>query len=349
MSHKIKTEEWEKFGTLHVVDDVKDFPLGSVMPLGGDLPENFIVSAYRHLFDENFRPIPEVIRANIRTQYHDSCTGEGLAYQNSNFDRKLSARDCFRQAKRLDGFGVDSYGSTLNASQDAYMNGVATEETVAQPGPEMDRDEYVSLDDVTDEVVSDRQKSKSYYSVGRDQFRQAMLSTDKPVQTSYLYHTGDREMRTNGGVMDMASGSVITGHCQTMFGWIGDRNIFFQSWGPDWGANGLMYVPQEVMVRFGMGKVTIDLPKDLGRLLRQYDGKDVVIDGDFYRCEYAVLRKYPDEITWWAFGNVFGVDVYEIPRADFDAIPKGRDMSIADSPLKTRELVRQIRQHYGQL
>jgi len=124
------------------------------------------------------------------------------------------------------------------------------------------------------------------------------------------------------------------------------------SFGPNWGDNGLFYVPvKDVINRLTSGRIAVDRTNELSSLLAKYNEKNLQVTGspDIYRCELGVLRKYPDEITWWAFGNLFGIETYDISFVDFEHIPRGKNMDINNAPFRTKELVRQIRQHYGQL
>lgn len=359
MPEKIELESYEAFGAKFVVDDPRDFRISALIGAATDdeveLPESYIVPFYRDLFDEDFKPIPSKVREWIRNQYgRPSCVGEATAYQKTAQEGvRMASRDVYALSKTLDGSGDPlSFGTTLNAGQDALVLGVATEASIPQAAADVPLADYVRrLDDPAAEKERGEHKGGSYFRVERPQFRRTLFTTKTPIVSSYMYYTGDRAMASNGGVMGFASGQPVDGHAQTVIGWRKKRDIFFQSWGPDWGDNGVMHVPEEVRVRFGTGRVAVDLPKDLAKLLAKYDGRNIKKAGDpsVFRCELGVLRQYPDEPTYWAFGQTFELDLLEIPAEELDLIPRGIDMAIKDAPYKNRALVREIRQHEGKV
>lgn len=337
--------------------------LPSIEPLLGapELPEQFIVPYWRDCYDGDFQPIPLTINDRILNQDGiDSCVGHGTSVQKSAQERVLvSPRDIFRLAKRLDGYGLDSYGTTLLAAQDAQIETGIGEDTLIDRRPSMGRKAYLSLGDVTDEVTASRNKhkSKSTYYVPRTKFKETLIGYGFPLVTSSAWYPEDSAIGPDG-LMAMPHSNVHDGHCFACIGWV-NRDVkgakkscyvMVNSFSWDWGANGLFYVPIDgTENRLGNGYISIDIQQDLAALLAQYSNKNVKVIGgaEHWRIEGGQRRQYKDEIVFWSFGGLFGVDVFDIDQEDLDSIPLGPYMNIEDAPFKTRELVRQVRQNAG--
>lgn len=328
-----------------------------------ELPDQYIVPFFRDWFGDRFGLRPENVEEwFVQSQGPiPSCIAEACAKQKTAQEgRKVSRRDIYRLAKRLDGTAdPTTWGTTLNAGQDAMIDpGPADDELVEDDRSDINA--FVSLDDVNEDVRCSREanKGKSSLRVERTDFIRAMFEYGLPLTTACHWYSADNGIGKDG-MMGMPTGNPIGGHSFLCIGWVSKQEegmgpclVMVNSFGKGWGDNGLFYVPvKDVINRLTSGRIAIDQPHDLTVLLARYNGKDVQVVGspDIYRCELGVLRKYPDEITWWAFGNLFGFDTYDMPFLDFQDIPKGKYMDISDAPFRSRELVRQLRQHYGKL
>lgn len=337
-----------------------------------DLPEQYIVPLIGHWFDVRFRPIPEKVWTMpdgsplvVNQEWLDRCVGEAYALQKTSHEGvQISAKDAWAVTKEIDaerGHPKEAYGASAWAGADALIRGVASERLVPSGVGNMTRAQHLDQSWVNDAVRSERRKyagERAYY-VPRTEIRQALFKTGHPVATSCRWFTGDNDIGRGGRspFMGWPSGNDVGGHMFATAGWLvwdGVPSLLcLNSWGKHWGWHGMFLIPLEgVMNRLGNGYVHIDKQDaSLADLLARYDGKDVSLVGTphLYRCELGVLRRYPDEIVWWAHGKLFGFDTHDIAPEDFARIPKGPDMRIEDAPAKSRELVRQIRQMYGQL
>lgn len=333
------------------------------LDMGLELPEQFIVSAWRECFDENFNPIPLKIEPRILNQGAiDSCVGHGTSVQKSAQEGVvISPRDIFRLAKRQQGEVLSEFGTTLAAGQDALVETGAAERSLVPDDPAMGREAYLT-DDAGADVKTNRamHKSRKPLWFQRTQFMRAMFQFDLPIVTSSPWYPEDNNMGP-GAVMRMPLSLSWVGHCFACIGWInrtrpdgtvGRCMVMVNSFGPRWGYSGLFFVPTDgTEARLRSGAITVDDDNSLVAVLVQFNGRDVKVMGtpDHWRIENGMCRKWPDEITWWAFGNLFGHDTYEITPEQLAVVPVGRPMSIDDAPFKTRELVRQVRQYYGKL
>lgn len=333
----------------------------SIEPMlgGALLPEQYIVPKWRGAFDDEFRPIQTEIRARILNQgQQDSCVGHGTSVQKSAQENILiSPRDIFTGAKLYDG-NPQGFGTTISAAQKALVNEGAAEAELVNGNPSVplmvyrDRASYS-----TAVVVANRSlhKGRTPYYVSRDLIRQTIFETEIPVVTACMWYEQDNEIGANG-MMRMPNTGALNGHCFACIGWIKINGItvkvMVNSFGPDWGANGIFFVPEgDVSRRLTAGYITLDIEPDIAAILAKYEGHDVRVGqtADHIRIEKGKKRKYPDEITWWAHGRLFGIDVFDITAEELAVIPEGLPMSIDEAPFASRELTRQVRQFYGKL
>lgn len=341
--------------------------------VGGPLPEQFIVPAWRGCFDADFKPIPDKIKARILDQgQQPSCVGHGTTVQKSAQEftpeelqsmlKLISPRDIFRLAKKYDG-QPDTWGTSLGAAQDGLVNDGAAEDTLVNRDPNMPQDVYRKEADLTPAVIENRKKHKgrSPFQVPRTLIRQTGVQYLLPIVTSLMWYAQDNRIGADG-IMRMPTTSAVAGHCIAWIGYIfvidmtsGSPvrvrvDVFVNSFGPSWGACGLFYVPEDGTInRFNNGYVTLDMPSDVAAIVAKYEGKDVIVAGkpEIYRIEGGKKRHYPNEIVWWASGRLFGVDIVNIDGVELDVLPVGAEVTIDEAPFKTRELVRQIRAFYG--
>jgi hypothetical protein len=320
-----------------------------------DLPEQYIVPSWRSCFDGNFQWIPSMIRPRIMDQGAlDSCVGHATAVQKSAQEGVIvSPRDIFRLAKLLDGYGIESFGTTLWAAQDALMQMGVAEDALVPRDPGMGRSAYLVTADVTPDVISSRlkHKSRSAYFVPRTLIRPTLISYGYPLVVSSPWYPQDNAIGSDG-LMRPPLTSNWLGHAYACIGWIvvsGKTSlVMVNSFGPDWGADGIFFVPLDgTENRLSNAYVAVDIEPNLGQLLAQYNGRNVRCGADHWKIEAGTRRKYPNEDVWWLNGNLFGYDVYEIDATSLETIPLGPDMDIDSVPFKEKERYRQMRQHLG--
>lgn len=328
----------------------------SVEPMlgGAPLPEQFIVPAWRDCFGASFETLPAVLGPRILDQgQQDSCVGHGTSVQKSAQEGVLiSPRDIFRLAKKYDG-DPNGYGTSCGAAQDALVKDGAAEDSLVDRNPNVPRDQYRSVADVTPEVLASRAKHKgrSPYFVPRTLIRQTLIETGIPVVTSSGWYSQDNAIGMDG-MMRLPTSGYIAGHCFAAIGWVTRAGktclVMVNSFGAGWGNSGVFYVPLDgTENRLGNAYVTLDVAPDLAAIVAKYEGKDVRSGVDHWRIQGGKRRRYPNEIVWWAHGRLFGIDVFDIDAGDLAIVPQGPDVTIEESQFKTRELVRQIRQHFG--
>lgn len=347
-------DEQNGFGLVNEPPGANTASVSVFLGAGASLPEQYIVPAYRSWFDDQYN----VILANVSIKNQGSkpsCVGQSTGYQKGAAEGvPMSARDIYRRAKRLDGSGdPTSYGTSLSAGQDAVILGTAEERLVPEIAS-MGLAEYVSVDDVTNEVSINRseRRGESTYFVPRTLLQQTLLETELPVVTSTMWYEADNRI-DGSGMMGLPQGDAIAGHAIACIGWVKRQGqtclVFINSWGQWWGHHGLFFLPLAYINRLGNGYVGVDMKPKLAELLKKYNGLNVKVKDDprVYKIVGGEKRQYENEIVFWCFGNLFGHDVFDISKIDLALIPKGAPMNIEEAPYETRELVRQIRQHYN--
>ncbi len=335
----------------------------SISPLLGvpQIPEQYIVPSWRDCFTESFEPIPDKIAPRILNQGQiDSCVGHGTSVQKSAQEGvTISPRDIWRLAKRLDGYPLSNFGTTLSAAQDALTLTGAADDVLVPRDPAMGRDAYLDLADVTPVVTTSRakHKSKTAYFVPRSLIRETIQAYGFPLVTSSAWYPEDNLIGPDG-IMKLPTSVIWSGHAYACIGWINRTMglstqvclVMVNSFGSAWGHHGLFFVPLNgVENRLQNAHISIDVEPSLASILARYNGLNVRVMGspDHWKIEGGKRRKYDNEIVWWAHGHLFGIDVYEIDPEDIEVVPMGSPMSIDEAPFKTRELVRQIRGFFG--
>lgn len=332
--------------------------LSAVQPLEAatDAPDEFIVPYYRELYDASFKRVKvPVIGKPIKNQRGiPSCVGESTAYQKAATENEeMSGRDAYRLAKRKEQpIDLLSWGTSIWCAMDAQIDtGVATERIVPDSS-NSPLEAYVSVNDVTPEVVADRAKHKSLraYFVNRNEIVSTLWSTQLPVVTSSRWYSGDNYMA--GGIMRGSSGEDVGGHAFCVIGvvrrmvdGVSTRCLaVLNSWSEAWGDLGCFYIPlNSSLTRLGNGYVSVDIETSLADVLARYNGKLVKAagDADCYKIENGMKRLIPDEKVWFSMGFQFG-DEMDITASDLDLVPEGTPVNILEAPARSRELVRQI-------
>lgn len=322
-------------------------------------PRQFIVPYRRDCFDEYFETIGPVAKGKIRDQGPiDSCTAHGTSVQKSAQEGvEISPRDIWRVGKPHDWRGVASWGAPINAMQDGLVSDGAAEAALVDGNTSMGREKY------TTEVATDAQKENRAKHKGRDPYyieRNLILETlwqlQIPIVTGSMWYRQDNAMA--GAIMRAATTEEVGGHSYAAIGKVVRRVdgkdvdciVMENSFGASWGDNGFFYVPLDgTERRLFEGYITLDVDENLSDILTRYAGKKVRAPGqaEHYLIEGGKKRHYADAFAWFAFGNLFGYNVYEIAPDELEAIPSGPEITIDQASFEGRELVRQIRQTLG--
>jgi hypothetical protein len=345
-------EQIERALGCNIRPDIETPSIEPHLAAGGELPENYIVPAWRDCFDADFNPIPEKIRQRILDQgQQPSCVGHGTSVQKSAQEGVLiSPRDIFALCKKYDG-EPNGWGTTLVAAQDALVNDGAAEDALVDRNPNVPQEVYRKDTYATPAIKENRAKHKGRrpFRVPRTMLRATLRQFEIPVVTSTFWYQQDNAMPKDG-IMRLPETNGIAGHCIAGIGWLKRGDVYVNHFGSEWGFNGLFFVPQDgTQNRFNDGYVTLDMPEDVAAIVARYEGKNVRVTGkpEHYRIEGGKSRHYADAFAWFSFGNLFGIDVFEISPDEMEVLPVGPAITIDEAPFEGRELVRQVRQTLG--
>lgn len=339
--------------------------IGPLLALASDenLPEQYVVPMIRHWFDADFKPVPSKVWTLpdgsplvVNQAWLDRCVGEAFALQKTSHEgEQISALDTWFLTKKIDeaqGYPLEAYGASAWAGAEAIAAGAASEKACPSPIAGKTRAKMLDGSHITTAVLEDRKlhKGRTPYFVPRDMIRRTLIQTEHPVPTSCRWYSADNEIGRNGADprMGPASGSDAGGHMFTIAGWMRWQGqtclLVLNSWSKDWGWYGMFLIPLAgAFNRLGNGYVHVDIEPSVAELLAKYDGKDVRLGPDHYRCELGVIRKYPNELVWFTWLKKFGYDTFDITAAELAAIPRGSDMPLGPYA----EFIRQTLQHYG--
>ena len=321
-------------------------------------PDQFIVPYYRDLFDADFKRVKTAVAGKpIKNQRGiPSCVGESTAYQKAADEgEEMSGRDGYRLAKRKeDPIDLLSWGTGIWQALDAQVDtGIATSKMVPDIS---DRPlaEYVSVADVTPEVVADRAKHKTAraYFVERTEISATLWKTQRPVVTSSRWYSADNQMPN--ATMVGPSGNDVGGHAFCVIGVVRRGGLrclaVLNSWTEFWGDGGCFYIPLNGpgFLRLGNGYLSVDVAANVADILARYNGKIVKTAGDpaVWKIEAGRKRHIPDERVFWAMGLLFGEE-QDISASDLGLIERGVDVGIGETDPRMQERVRQIGQFYG--
>ena len=332
--------------------DGRDFLASTILAKDVELPEQFVVSRYRHWFDDNFNIIPEVVKREIKNQFgRGSCVSQAYTRQKEAQEKvALSARHNHAHCKAVD--NLPGEGTFLRTAQMVGVNvGVAEEKLYPEPGREMSYGEYIRLDLIPGNVEENAKKHKaqSCFSVyGWDQYSQMIFQHDIPIHTGCIWSKKDNYIDDNG-IFPVVGDTSVGGHSFVLIGWKVingvKHKIIINSWGTVWADNGIGYMSEEAFSRIFEGWVTVDIENNLAKLLQKIDGKNVKLENspNLYHISGGEKHLYEDELVWWSHNNSFEGEIITITQDEFDLIPDGKkiefDWSHNWEPVQIKELL----------
>ena len=284
-----------------------------------------------------------------------SCVGQGIAGIGQYHEKvDISGNDIWERAKELD--GNESWGtSLLQGCKAAVKFGLCEYEL----NPENNKSISVNLKQqhLTREQISliennrELHKQKSYFKVNLstpskwDNFLVAMDKFKEPILTGLEWFSSYNKM-SNDGILPVPKGKSF-GHCVEIVGLIKDNNEELRidlvtHFGNKFGAGGHFYMNKEEVDRYLYPSyIILDIEVDLAKVLQKYESKCIKLK-DSKNC-YLVKdgHKYHLLNEHWAssYGIVLYEDVIEIPKEEFDIIPKGKNLKIEEG--KDWEVIRQ--------
>jgi len=337
-------------GCIPDLPDDRDFIIESVLEADIELPDNYIVPKYREWFDDNFNVIPSKVQIKNQNGF-GSCVSQATSRQKEGQEGvELSARFLHVYCKENDGI-PSSEGTYLRTAQQGIIDVGDCEEILHLERHDISFSDYIKKDLVTAEAFQNatEHKSKSYLSVnGFDKIRQTMYQHETAVVEACTWYDNDNNMSSSNYRMQDASGKNVGGHAFCIIGWkkVGTEYylIIANSWGNGWGDSGLFYTSEHIAnTRLFNGWITIDMGKDLAKILQEYGNKVVkTIDGlEIHLISGGKKRLFSDEFIFWSNGYDFK-DVVIINDEDLDLIPNGLPMLFVYDATYTTEQLKRI-------
>lgn len=335
-------------GCIPDLPDERDFVVESILETEVILPDNYVVPYYRHWFDSNFNVIPSEVQIKFQNGF-GSCVNQATSRQKESQEgMELSARDLHIYCKAHDNLSYTE-GTFLRTAQNGLVDvGIAEEKLYPEVHkPEITFEQYIDESLVPENVRYNRElhKSESYFSVnGFDKIRDTLYQRGVPVVTSSTWYKGDNNMSPDY-IMKMPSGKNVGGHAFCVIGWKTVNGIVYlivvNSWGNGWGDNGLFYIDEPIAsTRLNSGWVTVDIEKDLAKILQKYSNKIVkeINKSNIYLINSGKKQLFPDEFIFWSNGYDFN-NVVIIDKEDLDLIPIGEPIAFNyDATYTTKQL-----------
>ena len=170
--------------------------------------------------------------------------------------------------------------------------------------------DYANIDVQRYATLAAIHKSSSYWQANSRNDALHLLDDNHTITTGINWYTGFNQ---GGGfgppwLISKAIGYKVGGHAIKIVGY--DLNyqgqkvyIIQNSYGKDWGDNGLFYITMDYLDYNNYGYyVNLDLPSQIGLFLNQFDGKNVKgSKSTVYFIQAGKKKAYPDEIVYLSF------------------------------------------------
>jgi len=218
----------------------------------------------------------------------------------------LSVRSVVAWAKQRGYIKGDGFSSLKNSQLALQKFGAARADLVDDSFRSW---QYYSSPRVLTEAVkrsAEEHKTKSFWKVDTLSEVYELLDNNRTVQIAEYWYTGYNQ---NSGfrfpwIQSYRKGYRVGAHAEQVVGYDRDYHghdviIKQNSFGENWADNGLFYIKIEDFIkelRIFRGMTNLDVPKDVGKFIRDYTGEDVKVEGTapVYRIECGKKRHYVD-------------------------------------------------------
>lgn len=310
--------------------DERDFPISAIL-IEEILPENFVIPAFRHWFTEDYEPIREIIEAEGKNQGQlPTCVSQACSFQKGAQEGKeLSARFHHTYCKALDGYS--GQGTYIRGGQKILVDYGDCEEKIYPERNDISYSNYIDINLLSAQMKENANKyrSKSYFNVRPEEMVQTLYQTKSVIVTGSDWYEGDNKCR---GVWEEAEGRKVGGHAFSLIGYKTFDGvkalIAVNSWGTNWGDNGIFYIFPPLFSRLYLGWVTVDITRTLAEVLIKYSNRVVKAEkkADVYLIQGGYKRVFLDEFSLWSNGYKFAGDITLIDPDDLLLIPESVDM-----------------------
>ena len=286
---------------------------------GKDLHKDFNLGAFWGFSYEpkNKRVLIETL--SIKNQERDNTCGQEsitpVKEIDENTELSEESQTCFM--KKDGSVSQNGYSSLKGNLNSQIKNGIC-EKSLLNLGHKVGWNKYSSSNNLTKEVIENAKlhKIQSYYSVNSRALKLKALDKGKPIYTGMNWYSG---FNAGGGYK---SKQVISGH---LGGYVGGHAVFIRgydmdfkghkvyilqnSYGKTYGDSGKFYVSMDYFDKHGhAGYVEVDMPIDLAKFLKEYEGEYVKVHGNatIYKIVNGKKKPFPDAETYKFCSGLWG-------------------------------------------
>lgn len=306
--------------------DPRNFPYESIA-VGGALPQSF-----------------SIVSVVTNQRQIDSCVGHGVAGSKSDQEKvQISPRDIWGRCKEAQNY--QGYGASINTALKFLNDFGSCEYGMVDEDCTVTRDVYMRVTR-TDAIVANEllHKSQSFWFIRPEAYeviKEALMNENIALVTSLPWF--NEYNRPVNGYLPIGK-TPATGHCVRFSGWFMEKFadgvdevwVFTNSFGKGYGVEGKFYIRRRDLARYNFGNfyVTVDMSKDLGKLITQYAGKFVKTadDSRVYLIERATKRHVENELAFWLASPANLVsDVLTIPADELAMFSEGTEVKVTDA------------------
>lgn len=284
---------------------------------------------------KNYRKQISTLSVKDQRPYNICCFAAATLQKEKDEGVELSPRSLVAYAKSAGYITGNGYSSLRNAQQAVIEHGIA-EASLVKEEPKNDWSMYSShysllAKPIKENAAKHKAKSQLLLTSQSDWFH--ALDNDRIIQTGCKWYTGYNNLK-DPYVLPIGSGVYVGGHSFACVGYdIGNKVFICQnSFGSNWGSNGIFYVRFADFSAFYQGRLTVDIPEMVNTVAATYEGKDIKSNNDpkIYRVMGGKKLLYPDEKTFFSWGGKFGTDKTWVMVSSqiLSAIPDGGVMKL---------------------
>lgn len=273
----------------------------------------------------------------------NTCTFNSLTAQREVTEKvELSVRSIVAYARKNGLLSGNGFSSLRNTQQIAKDFGIA--ENSALVNILMDWESYSSPSLLTPSVIASAalHKDKTYFSVTTKEEIFKALDDGNKIQVGTDWYS---KYNMGGGltapwVLPWKRGVNVGGHSWALKGYDMQKQLLKcqQSFGIEWGDSGCFYIRFQDWFASGcVGYVAVDMDQQTQMsLMASYEGKQIksANSPNIYFVQVGLKRKFPDEITFYGFGDKFNPQgtFQLVSQSVVDMFPESSPMTIQESP-----------------
>jgi len=293
------------FGLLKDKEDERDWKYSAVRAEDGEVGIAYSPKSYTK----------QISTLSIKDQrpYNICCFASATVQKEKDEGVELSPRSLVAYARSAGYITGNGYSSLRNAQQAIIEHGIA-EASLVKEEPRNDWETYtkhysLSSKEVTSSAANHKAKAQLLLTSQSDWFH--ALDNDRIIQTGCAWFSGYNTL-PDPYVLPIGKGVNVGGHAFVCIGYdLGNKVFIFQnSFGRNWGNNGIFYVRFADFGALYQGRLTVDMPNIVNTVAASYEGKDIksASDPKIYHVMEGKKLWYPDEKTFFSWGGRFGTD-----------------------------------------